>query len=1059
MKSNNSNKTTLFGLIFKAGVTASLLAAVPAAIVAAEKAEGAGVTAPAAAVRLSGTVIDASTGLPMAGSRISVVNSSETVLTDDEGHFNLNVPVAGVTLVASAPGYNTVYVPMSGREGADIKLSPSTGNTLYDGILSVGASTPSGLGLGRTTADNSVVDLQGSLLSISRSGMPGSGHSVYIDGIHSLNTSSQPLYIVDGVEWTTVDAVASAIDGHFNNPLALISPDDIESISVLKNGTALYGAKGGNGVVVINTRRAHSEATEIEAFARMGWRDGIKSIPVMDATQYRLYASDIIKGKYANSTLIDRLSFLNDDVNSSQYAVNHNNTDWLDLISRKGLVMDYGVNVRGGDDRALYAFMLGYTRNEGPVKDTDFDRINIRFNSDINLWKGVKMRFNVAYAQVDYNMFDDGINAVSSPYYLSLIKSPLYHSNVLTSAGDVTLKYADVDELGVGNPMNILDLGKGENRNYRFNLNVAPRYDISNSLAVEGLVAYSFDKVKENTFIPDYGVADRDLVNDNGEVYNRVKNTVQNVMNRHTMFRSGIHVDYRPLRGVIHDLALKGGFAYQNDTYITSRGLGYNTSSDFIQDLANASVRETSGFDTEWRNMQWFVSGEYSLLNRYQIGADISLESNSRFGHKAPGALRMGGVAWGLFPSVNLGWILSSESWMARAPWLNLLKIRAGWEMAGNDNLPFFANRTYFDSNHFLGNGYGSVLANIGNDRLKWETTSSFKAGVDMSLFNDRWQWSLDFFTSKTRDLIVSKPLDEQSGLMYYWANGGDLRNRGINFSTTVRAVNTRDWKLDLGASIGHYKNEVTKLADGSFTTDVDGATILTSVGNPVGVFYGYRTEGVFSTPEEAAAANLSIRNPNGSYTAFEAGDMHFADNEADGVINERDRQIIGDPNPDFYGNFNFRLQWKNLSLRSLFTYSVGNDVYNALRANLESGSDIFNQSTAMTNRWVANGQVTDIPRATYGDPMGNSRFSDRWIEDGSYLKWKSLAIDYRIPVRSPYIQGVTVSFEVNNLATWTKYLGRDPEFSYGTSPLYMGIDAGLIPQSREYVFGVKVNL
>ena len=265
--------------------------------------------------------------------------------------------------------------------------------------------------------------------------------------------------------------------------------------------------------------------------------------------------------------------------------------------------------------------------------------------------------------------------------------------------------------------------------------------------------------------------------------------------------------------------------------------------------------------------------------------------------------------------------------------------------------------------------------------------------------------------------------------------------------------------KLDIGASIGHYKNKVKSLNDGSFITDVAGGSVLTTVGQPLGVFYGYKTEGVFSTVADASAADLAIRNNDGSLSSFEAGDMHFTDANGDKIIDSKDMQVIGNPNPDFYGNFNFRLSWKGFTLSSLFTYSYGNDVYNALRANLESGSDIFNQSTAMTNRWVANGQKTDIPRATYGDPMGNSRFSDRWIEDGSYLKWKSLRLSYAIPLKTTAIQGLEVWFEMNNIKTWTKYLGPDPESYAGYNPLWLGVDTGLVPAVREYTFGVKINI
>lgn len=258
---------------------------------------------------------------------------------------------------------------------------------------------------------------------------------------------------------------------------------------------------------------------------------------------------------------------------------------------------------------------------------------------------------------------------------------------------------------------------------------------------------------------------------------------------------------------------------------------------------------------------------------------------------------------------------------------------------------------------------------------------------------------------------------------------------------------------------LGHYKNKIVSLAGGSYTTDFQGARILTAENSPAGVFYGYKTKGVFSTSEEAAAAGLSLRSESGELIPFSAGDMRFEEVVEDHIINEKDLQVIGDPNPDLYGNFNFNLRYKNLTLETLFTYSYGNDAYNGLRANLESGSNIYNQATSMQNRWVANGQKTDIPRAVYKDPMGNSRFSDRWIEDASFLKFKTLSVSYKVPLNLSYLQEITVWGTVNNLFTLTKYKGADPEFSYGNSVLYQGIDAGLTPQSRSFLIGVRVNL
>lgn len=1011
---------------------------------------------------IEGEVIDAGTGQPLAGARVTVVDGQAAAMTGDEGLFRITVPDGRVTLRVEAPGFNPVLVPVRGASSFGVKLSATTGEAFYDNDL-LKARTLEGISdfpIGETVGDQSVEDLQGHLLSIARSGMPGSGHAVFVEGLHSVNTSSQPLYVVDGVEWSVTESEFTLLSGHSNNPLALIDPKDIARIEVMRNGTALYGTKGANGVVMIKTKRAQTEATEIEAWAMLGFRSKPKSIPVMNASQYRLYASDVMGGMFENSSMANRFNFLNDDPSAVGYKANHNDTDWLDLSTRTGLMMNYGVSVRGGDDRALYGFSLGYTKNDGNINETSFDRLNVRFNSDINLWKGFKLRFDVAFAQATWHLFNDGIDDVASPYYLSMIKSPLYHPNVISNKGEVTVKFSDVDELGVGNPLSIIDLGKGDSRNYRFNLNAAPTYRFNDKWAVKGLIGYTFDKVKDNSFLPDYGVEDIPLLNPNGEIYATMKNRVENLMNRHTTFIANIYGEFTPFKNHVHNLSTRLGWRFRNDSYSLSYGEGLNTSSDYMNSMGNTTVslRNSYGVDSKCRNMAWFFSGEYSYLNRYILGVEAAMETSNRFGKEASGALHMAGLSWGVFPSVNAAWVLSSEQFMRRLAFVNFVKLRLGWEMAGNDNLPDYATRTYFTSVGLLGQAYGLVLANIGNDRLKWETTSTFRIGLDASLFDNRWSFNFDFYKSKTKDLLIRKPLDEVAGLEYFWSNGGDLENTGVNFSTTVRVLDLRDWKLDLGASIGHYRNKVTKLADGAFITDVGGAQVLTQPGNPIGMFYGYRAEGVFATSSEAAGANLSIRNSNGTLTRFEAGDMRFSDN-GDGVIDENDRMIIGDPNPDVFGNFNFRLGWKGFTLSSLFTYSVGNDVYNALRANLESGSDIYNQSVALTNRWVANGQHTSIPRATYGDPMGNSRFSDRWIEDGSYLKWKSLQLTYDIPVRTVFLQGVSVWVAVNNLCTWTRYLGPDPEFFSGTSPLGLGIDNGLMPASREFNFGVKIHL
>lgn len=1013
-------------------------------------------------IKIEGSIIDSSTGGTLPGARITVLNGDGAALSGDKGAFSISVPVKQSILRVEVPGYEVRYVPVSTTSQMTISLMPETPygfsalGTLAAGVARSVSSFP----IEEINSDQSISDLQGNLWAISRSGMPGSGHSVYIDGLHSISLSSQPLYVVDGVIWGEAPETTSVMDGYFSNPLSLIDPRDIAKITVLKTGMAIYGAKGANGVVIIDTRRATDAATQIEAYAMLGVRTPGKKMPVMNAAQYRTYVSDILKGKYANSSMVGGLSFLNDDPTSAAYAMTHNDMDWQDLTTHTGVLMNYGINVRGGDDRALYAFSLGYAKSDGSVKETSFDRINVRFNSDINLWKGFKTRFDIAFAQASRKLYNDGIDGITSPGYMSMIKSPLFHSNILSPEGGVTNKYADVDELGVGNPLSILDLGIGNNRTYRFNLNATPRYEFSKKLALQGRVSYTFDKMKENSFIPDYGVAETNLINNNGEIYAVSKNIVKSQMGRYTSFDIDAHAEYNPLKDVNNDLAFTLGYRYMNDTYNVSYGEGHNTSSDYMNDLSNssASLHFSHGLDSEWRNIAWYLTAGYSWRNRYFLDADVAMETSSRFGKKAPGALRLGGVAWGVFPSVSAAWVISNEDWMKRASWVSLLKLYASYSVAGNDKVPMYANMTYFGSEGVMDNAFGWVLANVGNDRLKWETTKTLRGGLEMSFFNDRWSVAADIYRSETADLLMRKTLKDEAGIASYWSNDGTMRNLGFNVSTSARVLNLRDWRLDAGFSVGHYRNKLVSISE-AFTTDIMGGQVLTEAGHPVGVFYGYKTEGVFATAEEAAAAGLGVTNSDGTTTAFNAGDMHFTDNRRDGIIDDNDRVIIGNPNPDIFGNFNFRLQWKGLSLSSMFTYVVGNDVYNALRANLESGSNVYNQSVAIANRWVANGQQAEIPRATYGDPMGNARFSDRWIEDGSYLKWKSLELSYNIPLRSSFIQGITLSAAMHNILTWTKYLGPDPEFSYGTSPLYMGVDAGLTAPGREFCFGIKINL
>jgi hypothetical protein len=308
----------------------------------------------------------------------------------------------------------------------------------------------------------------------------------------------------------------------------------------------------------------------------------------------------------------------------------------------------------------------------------------------------------------------------------------------------------------------------------------------------------------------------------------------------------------------------------------------------------------------------------------------------------------------------------------------------------------------------------------------------------------------------------VLRDLPDIAGVGKYWTNAGEMENRGYELSLNSKLLNLKDFKWELGFSAGHYKNKITALPGGEdyYLTGVYDGEMITKVGQPANLFYGYKTKGVYETGQEAADANLYTQvTADGQLARFDAGDVIFVNTNNDNVIDEKDKQIIGDPNPDFYGTISSKWIYKRFTLNSVFTCSYGNDVYNYYRSQLEAGKNFNNQTATMNNRWIADGQLTAQPKAVWGDPMGNSRFSDRWIEDGSYIKLKQLMLSYQIPIKNNFIRGINVWASANNLVTLTNYLGLDPEFSSGNSIYYQGVDAGLLPSTRSYYLGIRIDL
>ena len=1024
-------------------------------------------------ITVSGVVFDAATRTPLPGVRVVAHgNQKYSTMTDESGSYTLKVPTFVTLLDLQAPGYNLIQMAV-GEKSQTVNLYSEQFSRDYSAEVNVSdlAQTEDFSISTALTVDQEIgTRLGGDLRSITRSGTPAMGSAMFIGGLNSLNANAQPLVVVDGVFVDQQYSRDALHEGHYNNVLSGINVNDIEKITVLKNATALYGTKGSNGVIIIDTKRSTSMATRIEANVMAG----IELLPnrpsMMNASQYRLYASELIG---STGTELTDYKFLNNDPNYYYYKQYHNDTNWDDYVYREAFTQNYNMSVQGGDEVADYNLSLGYTNAESTLDYNNFSRMNLRFNTDIKLIGNLSTRFDVAYNYNTRNLRDDGIiedftkETILSPNFLALIKAPFLHPYRHDDNGELTSFVSQADDFASdfglntswANPVAINKYGDAKNKNRLeysvFNISIAPRYDFSSNLYATTLFYYALSNNNQRAFVPMTGTPTF-YIDGVGES----TNSASALNAKQESLFSDTKVDWT-YRQRAHYLNLIGGFRFTNDNFVSTAQEGHNTGNDKTPNVSGSlNYSNVGGIDDTWRSFAYYANADYNYKYKYFVQGGLSMETTSRFGKDVDAGVKLAGVHWGLFPSLQAAWLVSSEDFFSvENTCINSLKLSAGYDASGNDDIAVSASRTSLSANRFLNGSIGLVLDNIGNTGIQWETTHRFRAGLDLVMLNNRMDLSFNLFKSYTNNLLTVKSLPEITGSGYYWSNDGSLENVGGDLGLRYKLLNNKEWKWEAGAHIAAYKNKITALPDGDYTTSIYGANVLTSVGRAAGVFYGYETTGVYATQQEAEADDLKLVATTGEITPFGAGDMRFVDHHADNIIDEKDMVVIGDPNPDFYGNLYSNLSYKRFTLNMNFSYSYGNDIYNYQRSLLEGGSQFFNQTTALNRRWVVEGQQTDIPKATFGDPMGNSRFSDRWIEDGSYFRLRSVTLSYDLPVNSVWLQGVTVWATVNNLFTLTNYLGGDPEVWAGNSVLYQGIDRGLTAQGRSVLMGIKINL
>ncbi len=1015
---------------------------------------------------VKGTVVNAATGKPLRAIRISYKEIAASI-TDSAGNFSINLPANEAVVLVTGDGYQAKEVAIQGAGTLQIAMyedgfsSSSDEVDLVTGRITKTLTPYAALGVQVTDGWNRYNEtpdayLQGKvagLQAIRRSGTQNLGAALFLRGINSLYATNQPLIIVDGVIFNNNNIGGSIISNNYSNPLSSIDVRDIDNISVLKDASSLYGSKGGNGAIVITTIRAKELGTKID-FATYGGMNMVpKDLPVMNAGDYRVYLSEMLKSKGMTDAQIQAQPYMNDDVNNPAYYAYHNQTNWQDLVMKKSYTKNIYLKVTGGDNIAKYAISLGFLNNGGITTNTDVAKYNMRFNGDLNLSRRMTATTNLSFTFSEQNLRDQGNASKTNPLFLALVKSPFMRTNDVSAGGVESPSLADRDTLNIGNPVSILEKGQGLNKAYRFFGSIGFNYAITKSLLLSTTIGITYNKVRENFFVPRKGVTPDTLAT--GIAYSRLGTQVTSLF---SLFND-TRLTYTANIGKTQSFVARAGVRYMQDKTEQDLGLGYNSAIDELVSVGNGvnALRKVGGDIGESKWFSSYFNADYSFRDKYIVSANASVDASSRFGKNVSGALKINNNVLAVLPSVAAAWLVSSEKFMNGSK-IDLLKFRASYGLSGNDDIGNYTAQQTYVSQNLLGI-QGLVRNGMANDQLQWEQVKKFNVGMDVAILKERVQFTVDVFKNTTDKLVVYEPLMTASGFDYAATNSGGLKTTGLELSALARIINKKNFNWDAGFTLGKYRSSVTKLPAASIITAFSGAAYVTRVGGAPNSFYGHRANGVYVSDAVAASEGLSIRKADGTLVAFKGGDIRFADLNGDKVIDDNDRTELGSPNPDVYGSFFNKFTYKRFSLNAVCTFSTGNEVFNYTRAQLEGMSTVYNQTTAVINRWKTNGEVTSMPKAVWGDPMGNSRFSSRWIEDGAYLRLRTVTLSYDMPFKAGFFKYATVYATGNNLVTLTKYKGYDPEFSATESIFGQGVDNTLEPQFRSVQVGFRLGL
>ena len=1032
--------------------------------------------------KITGTVVDAMG--PVIGASVVVKGTSSGVATDYDGNFSLNAS-PGQTLVVSFIGYVNKEVKVTaGKSHYDITIEED--KQMLDEVVVVGYGVMKRSDLTGSVASidekaikqgvNTSVEqaMQGRIAGVQvtqNSGAPGGGISVQIRGINSLN-GNEPLYVIDGIAMSGQTSDNTSV-------MSSLNPSDITSIEVLKDAsaTAIYGSRASNGVVLITTKRGQEGKAKLTYEGYMGWQALPKTLEVMNLPEFAKFYNvrAEIYGYGKREELLDP-SLLTEG------------TDWQDELFNTAFMHNHQLNVNGGTKDMHYSLSGGFLDQDGVGVGSSFKRASFRANFDTNITSWLQIGANAAYASTKQVITFDENNVIQT----ALVQYPDMSARNPDGSWDFG---TNLEHNYNSNPLFEAEVRDNKRNGQQFDYNA-----FASIMPLAGLnlrIEYGGNRSWGQSlyFQPSYETAQQKIES---------QMTRGNSRNKYESFKQYLTYDFDIVKG--YHLQVMGGHETQKGEWYSGQMGRKGFITDAVKSLhvGDASTMTNDENGSPWSIASWFGRLNYNMLDRYLLTATLRADGSSSFG---------GDNRWGTFPSVALAWRINNEKFMEKTrSWLSGAKLRLGWGLVGNQSVGSYAYGVTMKSVATAwGTGYFS--GNYENPELKWESTKAWNVGIDLSLLNNRIEFIVDAYLKKTDNLLMDAVLPHYlqksnwEGISAPKENTGAIQNKGIEFTLNTVNISSKDWQWRTGLTFSVNRNKLTSLNSDEATIpgELNGQTYtLSEIGGPVGRFYGYNVIGMFTTEDDFYQKNslgefmldqngnrLPVARPAESLDAdmypiqqrgIWVGDYIYEDVNGDGKITTADRKYIGDPNPDFTFGINNTVTWKNLELTVFINGSVGNDIFNAVKQN-HSDPTAWGNKLKMVNDYAQigmrdpDGSLNDISNVYVTNPTtaltqrisvsgesqnDNNRVSSRFIEDGSYLRLKSVSLAYNLPrkwLQAVKLDWVQVYANAQNLLTITGYDGYDPEIgASGQSVLLQGIDYYRYPSSRIFNFGVKLN-